>query len=234
MKKRIRIILFMIFVLMISFYAAACPAAANEGPSAAANEEVPGITADADVLAVFAAQKKQPRAMLTTQKSNLDTIWILLTDGTFRQYVIMNDVLQMFSCGTYNRDEAQRALSSENAQDKDITVNRTYKHMEGAGLRRYSSVHTYILKSAEYAVLAVPNEENRKVKAVCASAAQPDRDRPDTYRIYYTDGTYEEFADTDNVMAFCGSGNYSIADWNGFSEQENPPDFEGRVLLLAG
>jgi hypothetical protein len=63
-----------------------------------------------EVLAIFAGCNKQAHPTFTNNADNLDTIWILFTNGEFSQFVVMDGIYQLFSCGTFAFDEEGRRL----------------------------------------------------------------------------------------------------------------------------
>ena len=101
-----------------------------------------------EVCMILAALRKQPHPTFTTNKDNLDTVWIFFNNGEFLQYVTMDQELRLFSCGTYSP-----------ITDEELDIHRTGKYMEGAGFGPYRSVHPYILHIDEYVLLFAGQKE---------------------------------------------------------------------------
>ena len=97
---------------------------------------------ESEVCMILAALKKQPHPTFTTNKDNLDTVWIFFNNGEFLQYVTMEREIRLFSCGTYSP-----------ITDEEFDIHRTAKYMEGAGFGPYRSVHPYTLHVDEYVLL---------------------------------------------------------------------------------
>jgi len=211
MKKIILSVLSVFIVLTITRAVYAMPAGETQSP--ADNEGV-------SVTAVLSAVNKQPHPTFTTDINNLDTVWIFFDDGSFKQFVNMDDQILMFSCGTCSGES-----------DNTIIINRTRKYMEGAGVRDYSSVHKYILNTDEYTELLNPADKDVKASAVFAGiAVQPYADGSgsevllDTCWIFYSDGSFEQFVISDNTILPFSSGTYYLR------EEESVHAYPAEVL----
>lgn len=146
MKK---IVLLLLSLSLIFTYCIASITPAEELPSLA-SPAVPFSISDNDseVCMILAALRKQPHPTFTTNKDNLDTVWIFFNNGEFLQYVTMDQEIRLFSCGTYSP-----------ITDKELDIHRTGKYMEGAGFGPYRSVHPYILHVDEYVHLFAGQKE---------------------------------------------------------------------------
>ena len=147
MKK---IILLLLSLSLIFICCGAFAALAEELPLESLPSPVEAFAisdSGSEVCMILAALRKQPHPTFTTNKDNLDTVWIFFNNGEFLQYVTMDQEIRLFSCGTYSP-----------ITDKELDIHRTGKYMEGAGFGPYRSVHPYILHVDEYVLLFAGQE----------------------------------------------------------------------------
>lgn len=141
MKKTVLLLLSLLLIFICCSVSAASPAKAAPDPEMPA-EAFADSDDDAEICMVLAALRKQPHPTFTTNKDNLDTVWIFYTNGEFLQFVDMDQEICLFSCGTYAP-----------ISDRELAIHRTGKYMEGAGFGPYSSIHPYTLHVDEYTLL---------------------------------------------------------------------------------
>ena len=97
---------------------------------------------DLKLVAVFMHGEKQKLVHTDNTEEFLPTIWLYYEDGTFQQYVSMADAEDvLFSTGDYT-------ISGDFLTDKSVlTIHRTQKYQDGAGLTDYDSTHDYEIGS---------------------------------------------------------------------------------------
>ena len=101
-----------------------------------------------DIAQIYLGSKKQSYTNAKGVELMLNTVWVYYTDGSFEQYAVIKDRVELFSAGTYELGEgAGFKLFDEPEANSTITINRNYKYVEGSGLQDYESSHTYQLGS---------------------------------------------------------------------------------------
>lgn len=95
---------------------------------------------DLKLVAAFMQVDKQKLVKADGSEEYLPTIWFYYDDGSFQQFAVIDgedDVL--FSCGDYS-------VSNDDFSDESIlTIHRTRKYQDGAGLTDYDSTHDYVI-----------------------------------------------------------------------------------------
>lgn len=180
-----------------------------------------------EVAAMFASPDIQPYTEADGDKEMLDSIWIYYTNGTFEQFADVDNSALLFSTGTYELlNEADFVYDNSDASNGQIIIRRE-KKLNVNGLEDYQSEHTYDLGTLGFTQLYAPNHD-RKVAAVFYGCdKQPhlgsdgDQKNLDTWWIYYTDGTFEQFAimdddPADRVVLF-SEGEYQLREGSSFA-----------------
>ena len=182
------------------------------------------------VTAVFAKEDAQAYTEADGDKEKLDTIWIYYSDGTFEQFVELDDEIALFSMGTYALTEGGDFVFEDNESVVNITIRRSHK-FRGGLLEEYLSEHTYDLGSLGFDQLYAYENDSKRVEAVFyGHEKQPfvesdgEREMLDTVWIYFSDMTFEQYAWIDDVMVLFSTGTYVFADGGDFlyeSQEEN-------------
>ena len=180
-----------------------------------------------EVAAMFAAPDIQPYTEADGNKEMLDSIWIYYTNGTFEQFADIDGSVLLFSAGTYELlNEANFVYENTDSGNGQIIIRRE-KKLSANGLESYQSEHTYDLGTLGFTQLYAPNHD-RKVAAVFYGCdKQPyvesdgDQEMLDTWWIYYTNGTFEQFAimdddPADKVVLF-SEGEYQLREGSSFA-----------------
>ena len=164
-----------------------------------------------EVAAMFASPDIQPYTQADGNKEMLDSIWIYFTDGTFEQFADIDDSALLFSAGTYELlNEANFVYDNSDASNGQIIIRRE-KKLNVNGLEDYQSEHTYDLVAAVfYGCDKQPYVES-----------DGDQEMLDTWWIYYTNGTFEQFAimdddPADKVVLF-SEGEYQLREGSSFA-----------------
>lgn len=216
MKKQIPILVAVLLVVL----SAACLAEAD-------NETSHPPKTNVEVVAMFAAPDIQPYTEADGNKEMLDSIWIYYSNGSFEQFADVDDSVFLFSAGTYELlNEANFVYDNSDADNGQIIIRRE-KKLNPNGLEDYQSERTYDLGTLGFTQLYAPNHD-RKVAAVFYGCdKQPyvesdgDQEMLDTWWIYYTNGTFEQFAivdddQADKVVLF-SEGEYQLREGNSFA-----------------
>lgn len=210
--------------------AAACPAGA-EGGNGTAMYYSP--RSGSQVAAVFAAPDIQPCPDEDGETDMLDCIWVYYTDGTFEQFAETEDRVELFSSGTYELVGDTDFVVGDPGGDRDeIVIRRDRKYARGKGLAEYSSEHTYELGALGFTQLYAPGNPERQVTAIFyGDDRQPfteedgDREMLDTWWIYYSDGTFEQFAVVEDRVVLFSEGTYTLGEGSSFVyEKSGDPD----------
>jgi len=206
------------------------------GLAEADNETSHPPKTDVEVAAMFAAPDIQPYTEADGNKVMLDSIWIYYTNGTFEQFADVDDSVRLFSAGTYELlNEASFVYENSDAGNGQIVIRRE-KKLNANGLEDYQSERIYDLGTLGFTQLYAPNHD-RKVAAVFYGCdKQPhlgldgDQKLLDTWWIYYTNGTFEQFAIVDDdpakkVVLF-SEGEYQLREGSSFAyESAGEADF---------
>ena len=219
MKKVVSILLALVMILAV------CCAAAESG----ANPELfYPVRTGTRVLAIFVAPDIQPYDEEDGVQEKLDSIWVFYTDGTFEQFAEADDRVQLFSTGTHQMvDDADFIYEHPGkAGNGQITIHRTGKLTSGS-IVDYDSEHTYDLGTLGFYPAYTPENPDRQVTAVFyGDDKQPfteqdgDREMLDTWWIYYSDGTFAQFAILDDVVVLFSEGVYKLADGGSFGYEQ--------------
>lgn len=187
MKKAAQMIIMMVLAVLLCTSVHAAPAG-----------EFPTGYDEGRVQMILAGRRMQ---VYPVEKDSLDTVWIFFEGGEFRQFVIMEQEVRMFSCGRF-------AL-----EDGEVLIERTGKYMEGAGFGEYRSVHPYVMDVEEYAqVAAAGNAWDENLQGAADDAGRDvaavywgvdaSEGASDMLRIEYEDG---------NVVCYKGIDGYREA-----------------------
>ncbi len=189
---------------------------------------------------MFAAADIQPYTEASGETEKLDSIWIYYTDGAFEQFAEVDDSALLFSAGTYELvDDADFIYENPGAGNGQIIIRRE-KKLNANGLEDYQSENTYELGTLGFKQLYAPNTY-RQIRAVFYGCdKQPyvesdgDQETLDTWWIYYSDGTFEQFAilddePADKVVLF-SEGEYQLGEDSSFA-YENSSKADDRIVI---
>ena len=188
---------------------------------------------DVDVAAVFAQKNNQPFTRESGRIVNLDSIWIYFTDGTFDQFVLIDDLPVLFSQGNYRFENGGSFIFAPDAKDfGDIVISRTMKYDALKGLVPYESEHTYALNTLGFNQLYPGKDVGKKLVAFFVGPAkQPFRDGMiDSYWLYFDDSSFRQFACVLGSPIPFSEGTYALADGSSFNYEEDESDF-GQITI---
>ena len=195
--KRLRFAAIMAVGLLLAFVLCACgqaPDTADPGETAAVTGESAAgeTTAAAEVVsdpvgfvsgnvikegvcveAVFLGIQKQPLTLEDGTVTDVDTIWIYYSDGTFELFATVDNHTVLFSVGTYAFEEGGDFIYMEDGDLGDITINRTEKYVPGQGLAEHESSHTYDLATLGFTQLYAPDAGKNIVTIFTGPEKQP-------------------------------------------------------------
>ncbi|MBQ2040682.1 MAG: hypothetical protein II482_00890 [Lachnospiraceae bacterium] len=193
---------------------------------AAGYQYIGGHDENKDIAQIYLGSQKQPYTNAKGVDLMLDTVWVYYTDGSFEQYAIIKDRVELFSAGTYELGEgAGFKLFDEPEANSTITINRNYKYVEGSGLQDYESSHTYQLGALGFdslytrEVLPAIVKDGVSVTAVFAGAeGQPyvglgtGTEYLDTFWVCYSDDSFEQYAQLKDGFGLYACGDYILDD----------------------
>lgn len=190
------------------------------------------IDNDRYIVSVYAKESAQPYKGY----DNLDTIWVYYSDDTFEQYAELDDDIVLFSTGTYELIDGDDFYFEE-GEPMDIIISRNQKYQNGA-LSEYSSEHTYDLGTLGFEQLyGYSNEEGRIAEAIFYGLdKQPyldesgEKDMLDTCWIYYSDDTFEQYAEVDDDIVLFSAGTYELENGGDFIYCADKPDYGDIVI----
>lgn len=176
------------------------------------------------VAAVFAAPDIQPYTDGDGETDQIDSIWIYYTDGTFEQFAEVEDHVVMFSSGTHELlGDADFVFSPSDGDREEIVIRREKKYSHDKGLAEYHSEHTYQTGTLGFTQLYSPANPDRQVSAIFYGIEkQPfteedgDQEMLDTWWIYYSDGTFEQFAILEDKVILFSEGTYTLGEGSSF------------------
>ena len=185
----------------------------------------------AQVAAVFAASDIQPFLKQDGDQENLDSVWVYYTDGTFEQFAEVNDQVLLFSSGTHEFvGDADFIYENPGEGNGEIIIRRAKKLTTEDGMQDYTSEHTYQMGTLGYTQLYAPENPDRQIVSVFYGLdKQPyleedgEQEMLDTWWIYYSDGSFEQFAimdDPDTVVLF-SEGRYQLGEGSSFVYEKN-------------
>ena len=189
---------------------------------------------DVEVAAVFAAPDIQPYIEADGDQEKLDSIWVYYTNGIFEQFAEVDDSVLLFSAGTYELLNDANFVYEDSGTGNGQIIIRREKKLSSNGLEDYQSEHTYDLGTLGFTQLYAPNPE-RKVAAVFYGCdkqpyveADGDQEKLDTWWIYYTNGTFEQFAimddePADKIVLF-SEGEYQLREGSSFVYENGEED----------
>lgn len=100
---------------------------------------------DKEVVAAFMQADKQKLVKADSSVEMLTTMWFYYEDGSFEQYALIdNEENVLFSSGDYSIN------GDFSAKESVLTIHRTKKYKDGAGLSDYESEHDYIIGDLEF------------------------------------------------------------------------------------
>ena len=188
---------------------------------------------DIEVAAMFAAADIQPYTEADGNMKMLDSIWIYFTNGTFEQFADVDDSVRLFSAGTYELlNEANFVYENSDAGNGQIVIRRE-KKLNANGLEDYQSERIYDLGTLGFTQLYAPNHDRNVAAVFYGCDKQPyvesdgDQEMLDTWWVYYTNGTFEQFAIVEDVPAkkvvLFSEGEYQLREGSSFA-YENAED----------
>ncbi len=180
------------------------------------------------VEAVFLGDDKQPLNN-GEEMQMLDTVWIYLSDGTFRQYAMMNGKMQLFSTGYYAFGEGGSFLPPEDPEKPgSIIIERHQKYDPEEGLIDSFSSHEYKLGSLGFFAASSPEKEKEEVQILFGAKNQSYKDidgvesQLDTIWIYYSDNSFEQYAFMEDGPVLFGTGTYELGYKGGMIANPDP------------
>jgi len=185
---------------------------------------------DARVEAMFAASDIQPYTGADGEQEKLDCIWVFYTDGTFEQFAEADDRIVLFSTGTHQLADGADFIYEHpgEAGNGRITIRRTRK-FTSQGMIDYDSEHTYDLGTLGFYPVYTPDNPDRQVTAVFYGGdKQPftkkdgGQDMLDTWWIYFSDGTFVQYAILEHDIVLFSEGVYKLADGGSFGYELTP------------
>lgn len=211
-------------ITLLLMLTAACFAGAESGPAM-----YYAAHTGSRVAAVFAAADIQPWADEDGETDHLDSIWVYYTDGTFEQFAEMDDRVLLFSSGSYELPgNADFISGNRDGEKEEIVIRREKKYAAGKGLADYQSEHTYELGTLGFTQLYAGENPERQVKAIFYGIdKQPyterdgDREMLDTWWIYYTDGSFEQYAVLEDKVVLFSEGTYTLGEGSSFVYEKN-------------
>lgn len=182
----------------------------------------------ADVAAIFAASAVQPYTGKSGNQEMADTIWIYYTDGTFEQFAEADGEVLLFSTGTYELTGGTGFADDPSGTGKgQITIRREKKYSAEQGLADHRSEGTYKLGTLGFAQLYTPDAK-RKAAAVFygddKQAWTGEDGQPktlDTWWVYFSDGSFEQYAVLDNKVVLFSLGSYELSGNSSFVYEKN-------------
>ena len=170
----------------------------------------------AEVAAIFAQQEKQPFTTAEGSIRFLDTIWIYLTDGSFVQYAVLDEEPVVFSIGSYRFENGGSFLPvGDEDAGGSLVITRTAKYADGVGLQEYSSEHSYALRDLGFRQLYYAEDGGKTVAAIFYGSGKQsfgDGQMLDTYWIYYSDMSFEQYACLGSDPILFSEGTYRLSD----------------------
>ena len=223
MKKSLAMIL--VLVLLVGLVGIAPAFAADD-------EDTPPLPSHikdgVSVVSVFAAPEVYPletpeNAPEEIDPIKLDAILIYFSDNTFDQYAQTPIGYELFSTGTYTFKEDGDFILSENEDEDIIVINFEQQYsMEERMLVDDETSEEYKLGTIRYDQIFGP-EDGKEVEAIFAddcAVIYTDEDgvisKLDAVWIYYSDGTFEEFAYLGEEVVPFGSGSYELSETGDF------------------
>lgn len=170
------------------------------------------------IAAIYLGDGLQPFTKEDGDQEMLDNIWIYYTDGTFEQFAEVDDTLVLFSTGTYEFPENSSFLYTvSDTVNGEIIIRRAQKYQAGTGLGEYDSEHIYDLKTLEYIQIFALEENGKKVSALYfGNDTQPfieeDGETLDTEWIFYSDGSFDQYAELNDKIEQFSTGTYEPSD----------------------
>ena len=99
------------------------------------------VRTDLKLVAAFMQVSKQKLVKADGSEEYLSTIWFYYDDGSFQQYAVLDGQENvLFSSGDYSVTDGG-AFKKESV----LTLHRTKKYQDGAGLADYDSTHDYVI-----------------------------------------------------------------------------------------
>jgi len=170
-----------------------------------------------DVAAAFAAPAVQPYTGKNGNQEMADTIWVYYTDGTFEQFAEADGEVLLFSIGTYELTGGTGFSDDPSGTGKgQITIRREKKYTADGGLADHNSEATYKLGTLGFTQLYTPDAERKAVAVFYGDDKQPwtgEDGQPkmlDTWWIYFSDGSFEQYAVLDNRVILFSQGVYEL------------------------
>ena len=182
------------------------------------------------VTAVFAAPDIQPWTEEDGDREELDSIWVFYSDGSFEQFAEVDDKVLLFSKGIYLLADGTDFIYEYPGQagNGQITIRRN-KKLTPQGLIDYDSEHNYELGTLGFTPIYTLEGPDRQVAAIFYGIdKQPyteedgDQEMLDTWWIYFSDGTFAQFAIVDDNVVLFSEGEYQLAENGSFCYETTP------------
>ena len=192
----------------------------------------PQIKKDAAVVSVFAAAEVFPlNDPADREPIMLDAILIYYSDNTFDQYVQSRGGFELFTTGTYSFKDDGDFILNENETDAILLETRELFSLAEGKLVENASTAEYDLGTIRIDQLFGPTD-GREVEAIFAddySLNYADEDgvisNLDAIWIYFTDGTFAEYAYLNGEVVLFGSGSYELSETGDFHILPDEDDY---------
>ena len=229
MKKSLAMIL--VLVLLVGLVGIAPAFAADDAEDAPPKPA--HIKDGVSVVSVFAAANVYPLdEREDVDPIKLDAILIYFSDNTFDQYVQTPSGYELFSTGTYSFKEDGDFILSENEDEDIVVVNVKQQYsMKERMLVDDQSSKEYKLGTIRYDQIFGP-EDGREVEAIFAddyAVIYVDEDgvisKLDAVWIYFSDGTFAEYAYLNGEVIPFGGGTYELSENGDFHILPDEEDY---------
>ena len=166
---------------------------------------------------------------VTTKEITENGVRFLDKDGN-EQFAEADDRIVLFSTGTYQLEENADYIYEHpgEAGNGQITIHRN-KKFTSQGITDYDSEHTYDLGTLGFYPVYTPDNPDKQVTAAFyGDDKQPftkkdgGQDMLDTWWIYFSDGTFVQFAILEDKIVLFSEGVYKLSDGSSFGYEVTP------------
>ena len=201
---------------------------------AAANDSI--VKRNVEVEAIIAGIEKQVYTDEEGEEENADTVWVYYSDGTFEQFAEIEDETVLFSRGTYELEKKGFILEEGATDFGKVTINLTEKFEYGKGLVPNESSNTCSLSSLGPVVIYAPDKDKKAVTMFAGHNKQPyeeadgDQEQVDAWWVFYSNGTFEEYAEIDDEIVAFSTGSYELEEGGDFN-YEGKGEYPGVITI---